>query len=716
MAEEGIMALGARPTAQMKAGSMTPPEESISYGEAYGATKDAVRQYHPQLADQYEVGMQEVLAEIGTLTAEELDAFRQLIEYIEQNKDRYPKVIAELVAQEIIEDGDFPPEYDEEFMAVLRAAVEEAYQRGMAVQIPSVQQFAEGGIASVMNNLSQQGRFGDTMLAHINPQEAEMLKAMGGSGTINPQTGLPEFFFKKIFKAIARVVRGAVRAVKKALQSPIGRIIGTIALTPFVGPVAAGAIVGGITGGVKGAILGGIGGYVSGQGFLDNALGSSIGKGLVNTLGQTGAKFAIQTATGTAMGLAGGAKLGDAIKGGVAGAALQFAMNRASGTKAPIEDKSTVMARAPIEDRSFSSALTQQAGAPAGQVATGIGTPAAMPQTTPVSSPQNFRFLSDSIDDAITAANPRQPVPSFMRGPTTPTPGVLGGQTGATVSPDLPEQPPADFSFDRLTREPLSYARDVYSTYLSPSRPGVTADTGLIEKYGPLTAAGIGAMYVGGGFDQPKNVPGSVLPNYSSGDLISRDPSRYYVQNLPNVLYDERGSIVGARNEPLPIELGQPTVVPYNQEGFGNPAAMPPPVYVPPSMSPTASGGGVMQPYNTTNPYNQYGFYNSMPRYAEGGIAAAPAENSFMNQVSNFAKGGISSLNLYNKGGFPRRTGQISGPGTEKSDDIPAMLSDGEFVMTARAVRGMGQGSRREGAKRMYKLMSMLEKNAARQA
>ena len=35
-------------------------------------------------------------------------------------------------------------------------------------------------------------------------------------------------------------------------------------------------------------------------------------------------------------------------------------------------------------------------------------------------------------------------------------------------------------------------------------------------------------------------------------------------------------------------------------------------------------------------------------------------------------------------------TGDINGVGTEVSDDIPAMLSDGEFVMTGRAVRGAG--------------------------
>lgn len=73
--------------------------------------------------------------------------------------------------------------------------------------------------------------------------------------------------------------------------------------------------------------------------------------------------------------------------------------------------------------------------------------------------------------------------------------------------------------------------------------------------------------------------------------------------------------------------------------------------------------------------------------------------------------GGIAGLT---QGGYPRRTGQIQGPGTTTSDSIPAMLSDGEFVMTAKAVRGAGKGDRRAGAKRMYALMHQLEKNAAR--
>ena len=68
--------------------------------------------------------------------------------------------------------------------------------------------------------------------------------------------------------------------------------------------------------------------------------------------------------------------------------------------------------------------------------------------------------------------------------------------------------------------------------------------------------------------------------------------------------------------------------------------------------------------------------------------------------------------------------GFIEGPGTGTSDSIPAkiyqnggpvqeaMLSDGEFVMTADAVRGAGGGDRAKGAAKMYEMMSRLERRA----
>ena len=50
------------------------------------------------------------------------------------------------------------------------------------------------GMFGPAKNIAKKGRFGDTLLAHINPQEARMLKRMGGSGTVNPFTGALEFF------------------------------------------------------------------------------------------------------------------------------------------------------------------------------------------------------------------------------------------------------------------------------------------------------------------------------------------------------------------------------------------------------------------------------------------------------------------------------------------------------------------------------------------
>ena len=56
--------------------------------------------------------------------------------------------------------------------------------------------------------------------------------------------------------------------------------------------------------------------------------------------------------------------------------------------------------------------------------------------------------------------------------------------------------------------------------------------------------------------------------------------------------------------------------------------------------------------------------------------------------------------------------GEVTGPGTGTSDSVPARLSDGEFVLTAKAVRGAGGGDRNVGAARMYDMMSQLERVA----
>jgi hypothetical protein len=94
--------------------------------------------------------------------------------------------------------------------------------------------FKEGGsvreeeLPRLADLIQRYGRNGDTELAHINPIEAQVLKSLGGSGTINPATGLREYsFWKKPWKAIRSVIGGGAGAVIGNMIAPgIGGIIG----------------------------------------------------------------------------------------------------------------------------------------------------------------------------------------------------------------------------------------------------------------------------------------------------------------------------------------------------------------------------------------------------------------------------------------------------------------------------------------------------------
>ena len=87
-----------------------------------------------------------------------------------------------------------------------------------------------------------------------------------------------------------------------------------------------------------------------------------------------------------------------------------------------------------------------------------------------------------------------------------------------------------------------------------------------------------------------------------------------------------------------------------------------------------------------------------------------PEENAvqasgIMDLPLNQNPAGITELDLRETGGFIPPVGV-----KEKADDIPAMLSNNEFVFTADAVKGMGDGDVNKGAQRMYDMMKKLEK------
>jgi hypothetical protein len=91
------------------------------------------------------------------------------------------------------------------------------------------------------------------------------------------------------------------------------------------------------------------------------------------------------------------------------------------------------------------------------------------------------------------------------------------------------------------------------------------------------------------------------------------------------------------------------------------------------------------------------------PGYALGDTATMAAQAEGLPLRNNQV--GITELDLRDSGGFIPPVGI-----KEKADDIPAMLSNNEFVFTADAVRGMGDGDVDMGAQRMYDIMKKLEK------
>jgi hypothetical protein len=222
---------------------------------------------------------------------------------------------------------------------------------------------------------------------------------------------------------------------------------------------------------------------------------------------------------------------------------------------------------------------------------------------------------------------------------------------------------PASYSNMELIQSPQyqNYLKAGFTPKEALSMASSDLNPGMFRTYAPAAGAALGAAYLGGAFTPEEPGSPNLAPKETGTDLLRAQPGVYgTTPGGANVTY---GSLPSGYNYNPMQMLYRPQVT------MGNP----------------------------------YGnIYGQRRMFAQGGIAAvAPAKFN----LGGYASGGIGSMAKK----YPRRTGQISGPGTGTSDDIPAMLSDGEFVMTAKAVRGAGKGSRREGAKRMYAMMRKFE-------
>lgn len=743
MENEGIMAL---PQGAAMPAGQAQEQPSVTSAQSYDAAQTALGMSDPGAQEAVKAAIRESLAD-EQLSPQELQTFIITFEELSQDPAGYKAARQQLIDNDYVDPEDLPEEYDPEFLgAVLAVLNEMQLMQGQGAMEPMQMSptveglapigMAEGGLADVASYLAAQGRNGDSILAHITPKEASLLKRRGGSGTINPVTGLPEFFLKKLFKGIGN-------AVKSVLKSPIGRILATVALATVLGPtaigmtlgsagtaaVASGAVTLAGGGSLKEALVSGAMGYIGGGGtimgasplsavggYLPGAAGSALNTGLSTGL------------IGAGIGKLGGMSTQDALRMGLISGGSAAAMQGLGNMRADQAIKDAQFRSdmggapaSPLPGQPGSDVLVGgkpditaiEAAGPAGTTGTAqdllargnAGSGLKMPPMGPSMSydPTTGGFKADySLYNAPTPG----PVPgmdgaigSGVRMPTSPMTGVPGmgdatgsglrantnftsadlargaGGTGAATNYSLSPVPtstgaaaqPAGF-IDKM----VAGAKNLYNEYLSPTRAGLPADAGILTKYGPLALAGTAAVAAAGGMEgEPANQNPAFNRNYTGSDYMKDNPDKF------------KGGLSSYTKPTTPDNPIVPTPS-YGSIPIGAPSTVVP-------MGVTNSPAGVAQPYNVS------GLYGIPIIYGPDG------------QPRRMAKGGDAQMT-----NFPRKTGPINGPGTGTSDDIPAMLSDGEFVFTAKAVRNAGGGSRRKGAARMYKLMKKLEGGAVK--
>ena len=684
MANEGIMAM---PQGMGMQGEQAQQEQpTVTSADSYDAAQTALGMSDPGAQEAIKAAIRESLAD-EQLSPQELQTFIITFEELSQDPAGYKAARQQLIDNDYVDPEDLPEEYDPEFLgAVLAVLNEMQLMQGEGAMEPMQMSptveglapigMAEGGLADVASYLAAQGRNGDSILAHITPKEASLLKRRGGSGTINPVTGLPEFFLKKLFKGIGN-------AVKSVLKSPIGRILATVALATVLGPTAIGMTLGSagtaalasgavtLAGGgnLKQALISGAMGYIGGGGtimgtsplsavggYLPGAAGSALNTGLSTGL------------IGAGIGKLGGMSTADALKMGLI----------SGGSAAAMQGLSNMRADQAIKDAQFRSdtsggPVAPRPGEPGSDVLVG-----GKPNITAIEAAGTAKdLLASTSPGGPGGSMPADYQSQFYKDigidPRTRSPTSVGASPsniqiersmlGMTGPMDTARQ---------FIQEPINVATDIYNTNLSPSRAGLPADAGIIQKYGPLALAGTAAIAATGGMQgEPANQNPAFNRNYTGSDYMRDNPDKF------------KGGLSSYTRPTTPDSPIVPTpsygTIPIGQAGNVIPMGI------------TQSPGGVAQPYNVS------GLYGVPLIYGPDG------------QPRRMAKGGDAQMTS-----FPRKNGPINGPGTGTSDDIPAMLSDGEFVFTARAVRNAGGGSRRKGAARMYKLMKKLEGGAVK--
>jgi len=652
--QQGIMSLP-------QGGQEAAPQLSID--DSQDAIMGALQDANPEASGQLQQLMAQLTPMLDQLPDEQLDAMIQIFQYLHDHPEEYAEKVADLVQHGVIDEGMLPEKYDPELIAALGMVFLQAKKerqagnsREMMAQMPMPPAtMARGGIAEAARMVASQGRNRDTMLAHITPQEARMLRKKGGTGTINPATGLPEYGWWTSFRdtvtaparavvSVARSVTSAVAdAVKPILSSPLGRVLATAALATFLGPGAFGVTGMGLVGSTaaaaglaSGLVTAAMGGNLKdvlkagATSYFSASLGGDVGKYAGNAVGVTSA--AGQAAlgagiVGAGIGKLSGQSLQDSIKSGLTQSVIAGAINLASNpAPVPTGEGAPVVDGKPMTVEEIRQ-----------QMASGAGNQPTDPTAPPPPAAAN----------AAPGMTPQGPQ----------APAAMGPQQGiAALGPEFNQYETPLSKMQNMASSAYEGAKDLYKQHLSPSGiqqrgmgeavrtvqeqfPGVTqeqilnapagsplatafknASPGLLSTYGPMVGVGLGAAALAGGF-KPTPLPPSALAEKLAGnpgeDLIRANPSQYITQNLPGVQYDASGNIAG----------GSPwtprgTMADVRQAMPGTSSTFMPSYYAAPQGAVSQQQGPIYQPYNTASMYTfmqPQSPYNFLPRYAADG-------------------------------------------------------------------------------------------------
>jgi len=473
---------------------------------------------------------------------------------------------------------------------------------------------AEGETVIPMNVLDANPRLRKNLFAQMEKMGLEPERYVVGSelNSINPVTGQPEFFLKKLFKGVKKLVKKVVKVVKKALP-----IILPIALsfTPL-GPI-------------WGAALGsGIGTLVQGGDFKD-ALKSAALSAAIGGLTQ-GMKGGLNRAEGQTFGQ--GFKSGVQTAGGNVGERFGQFFGRAAGQPSGYWGRPGREILSPDQAATKAAAAAQTAQITPGKaVAQGHD-----PYSDLYSGKAPYSAVRAEQQALAQPGGPVVPAPVDTTGTTEPTGWwdktkdlmFRGGESAEAVTSA------GDEAFKKAFNEKIIAGGYSPGDKSIPGWLGMAANSageaaraaagpGYLARFGPSLALA-SAVGAGAGFFSPPEEEDAAKTKEELEEELKVDSEKYAIQ------------------------------------------------------------------------------FPAPPQYQIGTVRV-PGISPTLPPISMAAQGGrIGS-------GFPRRSGAIAGPGTGRSDDVPAMLSDGEFVFTAKAVRGAGNGSRKDGMSNMYQLMKNFE-------